>query len=37
MDLDHITELARRTASPAVSVLVPVDQPVAAHPEAELR
>lgn len=37
MNLDHITELARRTASPAVSVLVPIEQPVAAHPETALR
>ena len=37
MDLDHLMELARRTASPAVSVLLPIDQPVAAHPETALR
>jgi peptide subunit release factor 1 (eRF1) len=37
MDIDHLLELARRTASPAVSVFLPIDQPVAAHPETALR
>jgi len=37
MDRTEIMELARRTAAPAVSVLVPVEQPLTAHPEAGLR
>jgi hypothetical protein len=37
MNRHHIIELARRTASPAVSVLVPVEQPGAAHPENAMR
>jgi hypothetical protein len=37
MDRTDILELARRTASPAVSVFVPVEQPVTAHPEDALR
>lgn len=37
MDRQDIIELARRTASPAVSVLVPLEQPISAHPENALR
>ena len=32
-----VVELARRTAEPAVTILLPVDQPAIAHPEAALR
>ena len=32
-----VVELARCTAEPAVTILLPVDQPAAAHPEGELR
>jgi hypothetical protein len=37
MDIEHIRELARSAASPAVSVLLPIEQPVSAHPETPLR
>jgi hypothetical protein len=35
--LADVVELAQRTAEPAVTILLRVDQPAAAHPEAELR
>ena len=37
MEFEHIRELARSTALPAVSVFLPLDPPVAAHPELALR
>lgn len=33
MERTEVVELARREAQPAVSILLPIEQPVAAHPE----
>jgi hypothetical protein len=37
MDRTEIIELARRSAAPAVTIMLPVEHPVVSHPESRLR